>query len=43
MAAINQSKTPEFLSTHPLDENRIKRITEKLPEALKYYHLQSGK
>jgi predicted Zn-dependent protease len=43
MAQNNTSKTPEFLSTHPLDENRIKRISEKLPEALKYYHPQGGK
>ncbi|MEI6274836.1 MAG: M48 family metallopeptidase [Prolixibacteraceae bacterium] len=43
MAQNNTSKTPEFLSTHPLDENRIKRISEKLPEALKYYHPQAGK
>jgi predicted Zn-dependent protease len=37
MAQNGTSKTPEFLSTHPLDENRIKRISEKLPEAMKYY------
>jgi predicted Zn-dependent protease len=43
MAQNSTSKTPEFLSTHPLDENRIKRISEKLPEALKYYHPQGGK
>lgn len=30
-------KPPEFLSTHPSDENRIKHMKEKLPEALKYY------
>ena len=38
MAQNSTSKTPEFLNTHPLDENRIKRISEKLPEAMKYYH-----
>ncbi len=43
MAQNNKSTAPEFLSTHPLDENRIARISEKLPEALKYYHPQKGK
>jgi predicted Zn-dependent protease len=43
MAQNSTAKTPEFLSTHPLDENRIKRISEKLPEALKYYHPLLGK
>jgi predicted Zn-dependent protease len=35
-----QRKTPsppEFLSTHPADETRIRNLTEALPEALKYY------
>jgi predicted Zn-dependent protease len=36
-------KVPEFLSTHPLDENRIAKINAKLPEAMKYYHPQKGK
>ncbi len=43
MAKNNNSATPEFLSTHPLDENRIAKIAEKLPEAQKYYHPQAGK
>lgn len=30
------SKTPEFFSTHPSDENRIKQIRAVLPEAEKY-------
>lgn len=29
--------TPEFLSTHPSDNTRIKRLQELMPEALKYY------
>ncbi|WP_029901828.1 M48 family metallopeptidase [Prevotella sp. 10(H)] len=29
--------TPEFMSTHPSDETRIKQIQKDLPEALKYY------
>jgi predicted Zn-dependent protease len=28
---------PEFLSTHPADANRIKKIRKALPEAMKYY------
>lgn len=28
---------PEFLSTHPADEKRIKQIEDWMPEALKYY------
>jgi predicted Zn-dependent protease len=43
MSANGQSKAPEFLSTHPLDENRIARINTKLPEAMKYYHASQGK
>jgi len=31
------SKPPEFLSTHPLEENRIKELEKIMPEALKYY------
>lgn len=37
MAQQGSSSTPEFLSTHPSDENRIKRIEEYLPKALTYY------
>jgi len=29
---------PEFLSTHPADQTRIKNIQQQLPEAMKYYH-----
>jgi predicted Zn-dependent protease len=28
---------PEFLSTHPSDETRIKKIKEAIPEAMTYY------
>lgn len=38
MAAGKQGGSPpEFLSTHPSDETRIKDITEWIPEAMKYY------
>lgn len=30
--------TPELLSDHPSDQNRIARLQELLPEALKHYH-----
>ncbi|MFT3980882.1 MAG: M48 family metallopeptidase [Ferruginibacter sp.] len=36
-AASSGQKPPEFLSTHPADENRIAQIKKYLPEALKYY------
>ena len=32
---------PEFLSTHPGHETRIKRLTEKMPEALVHYQQAS--
>ena len=39
MAANNKNKTPEFLSTHPSDETRIKKLTALIPEIKsKYYH-----
>jgi predicted Zn-dependent protease len=28
---------PEFMSTHPSDETRIRKITEGIPEAMTYY------
>jgi predicted Zn-dependent protease len=31
------NSTPEFLSTHPAEETRIKRLQDLMPEALKYY------
>lgn len=37
MAKQGGGKPPEFLSTHPADETRIKQIESWLPEALSYY------
>jgi len=31
-------KTPEFLSTHPSDATRIKKLEELMPDAMKYYN-----
>ena len=36
-AASGGNKPPEFLSTHPAEENRIERLQKQMPEALKYY------
>lgn len=38
MAKMGGNKPPEFLSTHPSDETRIKNMEEFLPEAMKYYN-----
>jgi predicted Zn-dependent protease len=35
-AAGGGNKPPEFLSTHPAEENRIERLQKQMPEALKY-------
>ena len=37
MAAGSGGKMPEFISTHPLEQNRIEAIKQFLPEAMKYY------
>lgn len=36
-AASNGQKPPEFLSTHPSEGNRIAKLQQQMPEALKYY------
>jgi predicted Zn-dependent protease len=36
-AASNGQKPPEFLSTHPADDNRIAKLEAFMPEALGYY------
>ncbi|QEC53281.1 peptidase M48-like protein [Anseongella ginsenosidimutans] len=37
MSAGGGGKPPEFLSTHPSDERRIRDIQQHIPEAMKYY------
>jgi predicted Zn-dependent protease len=37
MAAQGGGAPPEFLSTHPADETRVRNLQEFLPEALGYY------
>lgn len=37
MSALGGAKPPEFLSTHPSDETRIRNLNEKIPDALQYY------
>lgn len=38
MAALGGSGQPEWMSTHPSNENRIKQIEDMLPEALELYN-----
>ncbi|HJT75256.1 MAG TPA: M48 family metallopeptidase [Chitinophaga sp.] len=35
--ASSGQKPPEFLSTHPAEGNRIARLQQEMPEAMKYY------
>ena len=37
MSQAGGSSVAEFMSTHPSDQNRIAKIKEHMPEALKYY------
>ncbi len=37
MAQMDKNNPPEFLSTHPSDQNRVNEIKKYLPEAMKYY------
>jgi predicted Zn-dependent protease len=38
MSAAGGSAPVEFLSTHPSDETRIKKLKQFMPEAMKYYN-----
>ena len=42
-AAKGAGKPPVFLSTHPSDEQRIERLKQDMPEALKRYEKATGK
>ncbi len=37
MAALGGGRPPEFLSTHPSEETRIRRLQRAMPRALEYY------
>jgi predicted Zn-dependent protease len=37
MASADGAKPPEFLSTHPSDESRMRKLKQFMPEAMKYY------
>jgi len=38
MSASGGASPPEFLSTHPSDETRMRKLKQFMPEALKYYN-----
>lgn len=42
MAAGGGKGAPEFMSTHPSDDTRVKEINKHLPEALNYYNGATG-
>ncbi len=37
MAAQGGPSSPEFLSTHPADQTRIRKIQQNIPEAMRFY------
>jgi predicted Zn-dependent protease len=37
MSETGGAKPPEFLSTHPSDETRLRKLQQFIPEAMKYY------
>lgn len=43
MAALGGAKQSVFLSDHPADEERIKKLETLIPEALKYYNAVNSK
>ena len=38
MGASNPDAPPEFFSTHPADETRVRKLREQMPAALRYYN-----
>ena len=40
MSEVGGGSPPQFLSTHPSDETRIKKLNQFMPEAMKYYNKQ---
>lgn len=38
MSEAGGAKPPEFLSTHPSNETRLRKLNQFIPEALKYYN-----
>lgn len=38
MAQVGGQKPPEFMSTHPSDETRVRLLNEAMPEALRHYN-----
>jgi predicted Zn-dependent protease len=40
--SAGKKKPPEFLSTHPADINRIRKIKERIPVALAHYGKSSA-
>ncbi|MCF8304774.1 MAG: M48 family metalloprotease [Bacteroidales bacterium] len=42
MAEKGGPNPPEFISTHPSDENRVEALREYLPKAMKYYKSGNG-
>jgi len=38
MASAGGASPPEFLSTHPSDETRLRKLEKFMPEAMKYYN-----
>jgi predicted Zn-dependent protease len=41
MSAASGANPPEFLSTHPSDETRIRKLKQFMPEAMKYFNTRN--